>query len=142
MAAQAAGLTLQPLEVATARELDAAFAGAIRSRAQALMVYGDPLTFAHRTRILEFAAQHKLPAVYDLRGFADEGGLMAYGPSVRAMYRRSAAYVDLILKGVSPADLPVERPGWAQLVVNLGTARSIGLTIPPTILGQAHELIE
>jgi putative ABC transport system substrate-binding protein len=141
MAAQATGLALQPLEVVTARELDAAFAGAIRGRAQALIVYGDPLTFIHRMRIFDFAAQHGLPAVYDLREFADEGGLMAYGPSLRAMYRRSAAYVDLILKGVSPADLPVERPGWAQFVVNLGTAQSLGLTIPPAILGQAHELI-
>jgi putative ABC transport system substrate-binding protein len=109
---------------------------------EGLTVFDDPLTFNHRTQIVEFAAQRRLPAVYARREWVESGGLMAYGPSFVAIFRRVAAYVDKILKGTKPADLPIERPAKFELVINLKTAKALGLTIPPILLFQADEVIQ
>ena len=102
----------------------------------------DPLTLRHRTRIVELASTHRLPAMYTFAEFAQAGGLMAYGPSVREMFRRAATHVDRILKGTAVANLPVEQPTTFELVVNLKTARALELTIPPPILLRANEVIQ
>jgi len=102
----------------------------------------DPLTFGQRRRILELAAKHKLPGMYEVREFVNEGGLVSYGPSLVAMMRRAAAYVDKILKGAKPADLPVERPTTFELVINIKTAKALGLTMPPSFLLRVDQVIE
>jgi putative ABC transport system substrate-binding protein len=96
----------------------------------------------HRTRVVALAAQHRLPAVFDAREFAEAGGLMTYGPSVPDSYRRAAVYVDKILKGTKPADLPVEQPVKFELVINLKTAKALGMTMPPSLLLLADEVIQ
>jgi len=101
-----------------------------------------PLTSDHRRRIVELAAQYRLPAMYEVRGFVESGGLMSYGPSIVEMYRRTAVYVAKILKGAKPADLPVEQPEKFELVINLKTAKALGLTIPPSLLQRADQVIE
>jgi putative ABC transport system substrate-binding protein len=141
MAAQALGVQLHLLEVRGPDDFERAFAMMTRERAEALMALGDPLTVDYRLQIVDLAAKHRLPAVYDRSEFVDAGGLMAYGPSIRAMYRRVAVYVDKILKGTKPAELPVEQPTKFELVINLQTAQTLGLTIPPTLLFQADEVI-
>jgi len=107
-----------------------------------LIVASDPLLFAHRTRIVEAANQQKLAAVYGFREFVESGGLLSYGANVREMYRRAATYVDKILKGAKPADLPVEQPTKFELVINLKTAKALGLTIPQLLLSRADEVIQ
>ena len=107
-----------------------------------LTVFDDPLVFNHRPQIVEFAAQRRLPALYGHREWVESGGLMSYGPSFVAIFRRAAAYVDKILKGTKPADLPIERPAKFELVINLKTAKALGLTIPPILLFQADEVIK
>ncbi len=102
----------------------------------------DPLTNTLRPRIIELAAQHRLPAMYASREFVDAGGLMVYGSNVFDLYRRTAAYVDKILKGAKPSDLPVERADQLELVINLKAAKALGLTIPPAVLARADEVIE
>ncbi len=101
----------------------------------------DPFTRLHRNRIVEFAAQHRLPAIYEMREFADGGGLIAYGPSLADQQRRAAAYIDKILRGAKPAELPVEQPTKFELVINLKTAKALGLTIPQSVLIRADEVI-
>jgi putative tryptophan/tyrosine transport system substrate-binding protein len=101
-----------------------------------------PLTFVHRKRIVRLAAAHRLPAVYGSREAAVDGGLMAFGPSMPAIFRRAAVFVDRILKGARPADLPVEQPTEFELVVNMKTAQTLGLTIPPGVLARADEVIQ
>jgi putative ABC transport system substrate-binding protein len=113
----------------------------MREHANALLVLPSPLTNRSMHRIVDFAAQNRLPAMYGLKEYVKVGGLMAYGWSIPALYRRAAAYVDKILKGVQPADLPVERPMTFELVINLKTAEALGLTIPPLLLYQAAEVI-
>ena len=136
-------LTLIPAGVRRSEELESVFARIGGGQVvQGLLVMHQPLTFVHRKRIVRLAAEHRLPAVYGSREAADDGGLMAFGPSMPAIYRRAAAFVDRILKGAKPADLPVEQPTEFELVVNLRTAKALGLTIPPLVLARAHQIME
>ena len=141
VSAQRLGVTLHPQGVQDPSQLENAFAAMATGQAQALIVLTDPLTVRYRNQIVALAATHRLPAMFGFREFVDAGGLMAYGSSVRAMCRRAATYVDKILKGAKPADLPVEQPTTFELVINLKTAQALGLTIPPTLLFQADEVI-
>jgi ABC-type uncharacterized transport system substrate-binding protein len=111
-------------------------------RAEGLVVVVDPLTVRYRKQIAELAAKHRLPAMYGFREFADAGGLMAYGADMADLCRRAATYVDKILKGTRPADLPVEQPTKFDLIINLKTAKALGLTIPPSLLLRADQVIE
>ncbi len=142
VAARALGVRLQPLEARVPSEIDSAFAAMTRERAGALIVLADSMLFGQRTQIAGLAAKRRLPAVYGLRQHAEAGGLMAYGANILDSFRRAAAYVDKILKGAKPADLPVEQPTRFELVINLKTAKALGLTIPQTILMRATELIQ
>ncbi|OGB91689.1 MAG: hypothetical protein A3H39_07655 [candidate division NC10 bacterium RIFCSPLOWO2_02_FULL_66_22] len=144
--AQSAASTLRmrvlSLAVGTPEELDGAFAAIDRERVGALLVLADRMFLHHRTRIMNFAAQHRLPGVYAYRELVEAGGLMSFGPSYAGMHRRAATYVDKILKGISPADLPVERPATFELVINLKAAKALGLMIPPSVLSRATEVIQ
>jgi len=128
--------------VSRPEDFDVAFASATTANAAGLIVFDDVLTVTHRPRIVALAASHRLPAMYGLREFPSDGGLMSYGASFAALFRRAATYVDKILKGVRPADLPVEQPTTFELVINLKTAKALGLIVPPTLLAQADEVIE
>jgi len=143
-AAPAQGLTILPVEVAGPEPADIqrTFAGIERERAGVILVIGEPTVSAHRSRISEFAIEHRLPAVGTVREWAAAGFLLSYGANFHDLWRRAAAYVDRILKGAKPADLPVEQPTKFDLVVNLKTARAIGLTIAPPLLLRADEVIE
>jgi putative ABC transport system substrate-binding protein len=141
VAAPALGVELQSIEVRSASELATALATITPERTDALMVFPDPLTFTHRGQIVDFAAQRRIPAMFGAREFVDAGGLISYGPSFPDMFRRAAVFVDKILKGTKPEDLPVEQPTTFELVINLKTAQALGLTIPPTLLFQATEVI-
>jgi ABC-type uncharacterized transport system substrate-binding protein len=141
-AAQVLGMKMLSLGVRTQEEIDHALATIVRERPDALLVLADRLFLHHRTRIMDFAAQHRLPGVHAYRELVEAGGLMSYGPSYADMHRRAATYVDKILKGAKPADLPVERPVKFELVVNLKAAKELGLDVPPTLLGRADEVIE
>jgi ABC-type uncharacterized transport system substrate-binding protein len=141
LAAHALGLTIQPLEVRALDQLDGAFTTLSQKEGSALIVLGEPLFLPHRSRIPELVAKYRLPALYVLRAFVDAGGLMSYGVSLSDVWRRSTIYVDKILKGTKPADLPVEQPTMFELVINLKTANALGLTIPPSLLFQATEVI-
>jgi ABC-type uncharacterized transport system substrate-binding protein len=136
------GLQLQFLAVRHPNELGSVFAAMTREGAEALLVPGDTVFWNHRTRVVALAAQHHLPAVFDAREFADAGGLMTYGPSVPDSFRRATVYVDIILKGAQPATLPVERPVKFEFVINLRTAKALGVTIPPALLYQADEVLQ
>jgi putative ABC transport system substrate-binding protein len=136
------GVRLDLVGVKSPTEFDTAFAGVEKRRPDALIVQGDIFFYSHRNRIVEFASKSRLPAVFTLRGFADAGGLLVYGPSYPALFRRAASYVDRILKGAKPADLPVEQPTRFELVINLKTAKALGLTIPPSLLARADHIIE
>jgi putative ABC transport system substrate-binding protein len=137
-AAQALGIQLQPL---TARRLDE-IEEALDARAPALIVFDDPVIWSHRQRIVALAAQRRLPVMYGYRDFVDDGGLMSYGPDRLVLYRRTATYVDKILNGAHPRDLPVEQPTKFELVVNVRTAKAHGLTIPPALLQRADHVLE
>ena len=142
VAAKALGLQLHVVAVRRADDLETAFATMTREGADALLVLGDSLLLSGlRRQIAELAATHRLPTMYGWKYHVDAGGLMAYGPSQPDLYRRAATYVDKILKGTKPADLPVEQPTKFELVINLKTAKVLGLTIPPTLLFQADEVI-
>jgi ABC-type uncharacterized transport system substrate-binding protein len=142
-AARTLGLQLQSVEVRDARLLDLAFAAMAKQRAEALIVLSDSLLFGQRTRIADLAVQQRLPAIAWTPEFAASGRLlMVYGPNVAEMHRRAAAYVDKILRGASPADLPVEQPEKFEFVINLKTAKALGLTIPPSLLARADQVIE
>jgi ABC-type uncharacterized transport system substrate-binding protein len=141
-AARTLGITLQPLEARSGDDLEQAFSRAAAERADAFITFAHGFAFVHRRRIAGFAAQYRLPAMYGWREYADVGGLMTYGPNVTATLRRAASYVDRIIKGANPADLPVEQPTKFELVINLKTARALGLTIPPALLVRADEVIE
>jgi ABC-type uncharacterized transport system substrate-binding protein len=143
VAARTLGIRFQILEVrGPTPDLVNAFQAATREGAGALIVLDDPLTFSHRTQIVRHAAESRLPASYGFREFVEAGGLMAYGASIPHMYRRAATYVDKILNGAKPGDLPVEQPTKFELVINLKTAKALGLTIPPSVLGRADQIIE
>jgi putative tryptophan/tyrosine transport system substrate-binding protein len=142
VAAQALGLQLHVVELRSADELDATFAAMTRAGADALIVVGEPLLLdSLRGRTVDLAAKHRLPAMYSWRELVVAGGLMSYGPSLPDMHRRAATYVDKILKGAKPADLAVEQPSKFELVINLKTAQALGVTIPPSVLFQANEVI-
>jgi putative ABC transport system substrate-binding protein len=130
------------LEVRGTEDFDGAFNMATHSGADALITLQDPLLNTQRTQIADFAATHRLPAMYHMREYVEVGGLMAYGASLIEMYRRAASYVDQIFKGAKPADLPVEQPTGFEFVVNLEAARALGLTIPPSVLQQATEILQ
>jgi putative ABC transport system substrate-binding protein len=136
------GVALQALDVRGPDDFEAAFVAAGRGKAQALIAFDDGLTIAHRPRIVALAASSRLPAIYGLREFPDDGGLISYGPNFADLMRRSATYVDKILKGAKPSDLPVEQPTKFDLVINRKTANALGLTVPPTLLTQADDVIE
>ena len=142
VAARALGVKLQSLGVRGAKEFDAAFTAMRRERVGALIVLPDLLFYDHQRRLLNLAAKSRLPVMYEERGFAEAGGLMAYGPNYNDLFRRSAAFVDKILKGAKPVDLPVEQPTKFELVVNLKTAKALGLTIPQSVLIRADEVIQ
>jgi putative tryptophan/tyrosine transport system substrate-binding protein len=143
VAARELRLHLQVVELRRAEELDAAFAAMPQEGADALIVGSDPVRmYSLRGRIADLAAKSRLPAMYDWREYVAAGGLMSYGPSLPDIHRRTATYVDKILKGAKPADLPVEQPVKFDLVINLKTAKALGLTIPPTLLFQADEVIK
>jgi putative ABC transport system substrate-binding protein len=140
--AQALGVRLQRVEVGDAGTFDQAFGTVASSGAEALMVMDSGMFNAHRQRILEFARTHRLPTVCGVRPYAEAGCLMAYAPDIREMFRRAAIFVDKILKGAKPGDLPVEQPAKFALVLNLKTAKELGLTISPLLLLQADEVIQ
>jgi putative ABC transport system substrate-binding protein len=141
-AARALGVDLQSLEVRSPDEFEGRVAAARLGQSQALFPLLDQVTLTHRARIADLARANRLPSILDRRDFVVDGGLMSYGPNYVDMYRRAAAYVDKILKGTGPADLPIERPTTFDLAINLKTAQAIGLTILPSVLAQATEVIQ
>jgi putative ABC transport system substrate-binding protein len=141
-AAQKMGQQLHPFEVSTEDGLEDAFARMRNASVQALIVLTDPILFSQRKRTVEFANRNRLPAMYFFQGFAEDGGLMSYGPSDADLYRRAAGYVDRILKGTKPGDLPIEQPTKFELYINLKAARLLGLTIPESVLARADKVIE
>jgi putative ABC transport system substrate-binding protein len=142
VAAPSLRVQLQPIEVRGSDELEPVFSAMNRSRADALFVVDDPMFFTHRMRLLELATQNRLPAIYSNRVFVDAGGLMSYGVNFAHMFRNAATWVDKILKGAKPGDLPVEQPTVYQLVINMKTAKALGLTIPQSLLVRADEVIK
>jgi putative ABC transport system substrate-binding protein len=140
-AARRLGVHLQIVEVDAPDELEGAFAAMRREGAEALLMFHSPFFTGQRWRLLELAAQHRLPGIYESKAYVEAGGLMSYNVDNAVLFRRAATYVDKILKGAKPADLPVEQPTKFELVINLKTAQALGLTIPPTILFQADEVI-
>ena len=141
-AGQTMNLEVNAQLVTKPEELPGAFTGFQRAGVHALIVQLSPLTIEHQLAIVELAAQHRLPAMYEIRSFADAGGLIAYGPDSVIMYRRAAIYVDKILKGAKPGDLPIEQPTKFEFVINLKTANALGLTIPQSLLLRADEVIQ
>jgi putative ABC transport system substrate-binding protein len=141
-AAAKLGVTVQSIGVHDLIDFEGAFKAISDGGAAALLVLVDPFTSAHRKRIVDFAAQRRLPAFYEARQFVDSGGLICYGPSLLAMQRRVAGYLDKVFKGAKPADLPVEQPTKFELIINLKAAKAIGLEIPPALLARADEVIE
>jgi len=139
---QQLGIQVVAQEIDTAVDLPSAFAAIQRERAQAVVVQQNPITTDSARRMAELAVQHRLPAIYYRRDFVEAGGLMSYGANGVAIYRRAATYVDKILKGAKPADLPVEQPTTFELVINLKAAKALGLTIPPALLVRADQVIQ
>jgi putative ABC transport system substrate-binding protein len=141
-AARALGLSLQSLKAQRPNELEDAFSSIVRERADALVTVPDAFFASERGRFIEFTTKVRLPAIYDRRDYVDEGGLMSYGIDFRYQFHRAAYFVDKILKGAKPADLPVEQPTKFELVINLNAAKQIGLTIPPQVLARADKVIK
>jgi putative ABC transport system substrate-binding protein len=135
------GVQLQSLVVRGPDDFEGALAAAVTGRAGGLTVVEDPLTITKRKQIVDFAAKNRLPAIYGVKEFVDAGGLMSYGVHLADLYRRAAAYLDKILKGVKPADLPVQQPTKFEFAINLKTAKALGLTIPQSVLQRADEVI-
>jgi putative ABC transport system substrate-binding protein len=140
--ARTLGTRLESIRARDVQEIERALASAVRRRVDALMTLADAFLWSQRERIVAVAARYRLPAMYPELDFVEAGGLMAYGLSVRENFRRAAGYVDRILKGARPADLPVERPAKLELVINLKTARALGLTIPQSVLVRAERVVE
>ena len=140
--ASSLGLKLVRLGARDPAGIDAAFTQAVRERVGGLIPLSSPVFAAHKRDIVSLAAKHRLPAMYEHRDFVDSGGLMSYGPNLDDVFRRAATYVDKILKGTKPADLPVEQPTKFELVINLKTAKALGLTIPQSLLLRADEIIQ
>jgi len=142
LAASSFGMELTPVGITDAGEIERGVTAFGRASNGALIVTGNTLTMVHRELIITLAARHRLPAVYALPLFANDGGLISYGPNSIDPYRRAAGYVDRILKGEKPADLPVQQPTKFELIINLKTAKALGIEIPPTVLARADEVIE
>jgi putative ABC transport system substrate-binding protein len=142
VAARALGVRFQLVEARRPADLDRAFSHMTRARAGALAVLSTPMFSSERRRLVDLAAKHRLPTVFSFRSYVDAGGLMSYGPNLPDLFRRAADYVDRILKGARPADLPVEQPTKFELVLNLKTAKALGLTIPPSLLLRADQVVE
>ncbi len=142
IAAPEVGLTVRSVEVRDTRELNAAFDAIIREHPEALLILVDPLTLSQRSRIVDFAAEQRLPAIYESSDFVTVGGLISYGPNGLDQFRRAASYVDKILKGAKPGDLPVEQPTTFELVINLTTAKALGIKFPESILLRADKVVE
>lgn len=140
--ARALGLRLERLPANGLADYDGAFAAMTRARADALLVLGDPIFWYQRSRITELATKHRVPAIFGQREYVEAGGLMSYGTNLRDNFRRVATYVDKILKGAKPGDLPIEQPTTFELVINSKTARALGLTIPQSVLVRADQIIE
>ena len=136
------GVQLQSFEARGLGDIDSAYAAMVAQRAGALLVVGDVMFLTHRTRLVSLAAKSRLPTMYTHREYVESGGLMAYGPDLRDIFRRAAVYVDRILKGAQPAELPVEQPTKFELVVHLRTARALGLRIPASVLSGVDEVIQ
>jgi putative ABC transport system substrate-binding protein len=141
-AASKMGVALQSIEMQRPEDFEPAFAAAARARAQAIYIPDEPLTFAYRPRLVTLAADNRLPAMYGTREYAVDGGLMSYGPNFVALMRRAANFVDKILKGTNPGDIPFEQPTTFNLVINLRTAKALDLAVPQILLAQADEVIE
>jgi putative ABC transport system substrate-binding protein len=141
LAARALNVELQPLEARSVADFDGAFAAMRATRAGALLVLGDVMFVTHRARLAELGAKSRLPAMYSNREFVDDGGLMSYSAKISDNFRRAATYVDKILKGTKPADLPIERPTTFELVINSKAAKALGLTIPQAMLLRADQII-
>jgi len=142
-AARSLRLQLQSVEVSRTEDFDRAFSAVTNQRAQALVLpAGNPVGFSNRGQIASFAQRNRLPSMYPVKEYVDAGGLMSYGPSLSDMYRRAAIYVDKILKGAKPADLPVQQPTKFELVINFKTAKALGLTIPQSLLRRADQVIQ
>jgi putative ABC transport system substrate-binding protein len=140
--ARSLGVPLHIREVRGPHELASAFEAITRGRARALLVFQSPMLFVHHARIAELAVTSRLPTIALFREFAQVGGLLSYGPSIQEVFRRAAFFIDKILKGAKPGDVPIERPYKFELVINMKTAKALGLTIPPTLLLQASQVIE
>ncbi|MGE5220665.1 MAG: ABC transporter substrate-binding protein, partial [Chloroflexota bacterium] len=141
-AAKALSLALHPVELRKPEDIETAFVEISKSRDSALVVILSPLVTLNSRRIVRLALKHHLPGMYPTRQFAEEGGLIAYGPSIRDLYRRAANYVDKILKGARAADLPIEQPTKFELIINLRTAKQIGVRVPPNVLARADTVIK
>jgi putative ABC transport system substrate-binding protein len=141
-AASKMGLSVESWPARDARELDVALAAVAAAKVDALVVLADPVLGFERARIVEFATQKQIPGIYFWREFVEIGGLMSYGTNLSAMYRRAATYVDKILKGAKPGDLPIEQPTTFEFVINLNTAKALGLTIPQPLLLRADVVIQ
>ena len=141
-AARKAGIRVKAFDVATSRDINAAFADIARFRPNAVIILGDGLFVQHAQQFAEFALKHKLPTMFSASEFPEAGGLMSYGPDIRDNFRRAASYVDRILKGAKPADLPIEQPSKFELVFNLKTAKALGVQIPKAMLFRADRVIE
>jgi putative ABC transport system substrate-binding protein len=140
--ARALGATVQYHQVRRTADFHTAFDAIVRDNANALLVFSDSVTMAHRWQIAEFAAKHRLPSMFAWREYVEAGGLMAYGPNRLETAKQLVVYVDKILQGRTPADLPVQQPMKFELVLNLKTAQALGLTIPPTLLFQVDEVMK
>ena len=140
--ARALGIEVRVVEAQEPADLEKAFEVIVNAHAEALMVLPDPMFISHRRRVVELTAQYRLPSTFPERGSVQAGGLMFYGANLPDMYRRAAIYVDKILNGAKPADLPVEQPTAFELAINLKTAKALGLTLPPTLLARADAVIE
>jgi putative tryptophan/tyrosine transport system substrate-binding protein len=135
-------MDVRSVEIRDVKEMEAAFEAITRHPPAGIVLLVDPLTLSMRARIVEFAREKRIPAIYEQREFTDAGGLMSYGPNADAQFRRAAYYVDRILKGAKPGDLPIEQPVKIELVVNLATARTLGITLPQSILATADQVID
>jgi putative ABC transport system substrate-binding protein len=140
-AARSSKVQLEAFDVRNRADIESGFIAAIKARADAILVLGGPVTTSQRKSITELVAKNHIPAIYRQTDYMDAGGLLFYGPSVNDLFRRAAIYVNKILQGAKPADLPVEQPTKFELVINLKTAKQIGLTIPPNVLARADGII-
>jgi putative ABC transport system substrate-binding protein len=141
-AAQSLGIEVHTFIVRRPEDLAPAFLGMKKNHDQGVLVTSAPFMFVHRKALIDLAAAHRIPAIYEFQVFVEPGGLMSYGVNIPEMQRRAAGYVDKILRGAKPADLPVEQPTTFELVINVKTAKALGLTIPPALLGRADEVIQ